>query len=79
MTIEVNPMAHIVVDEAQAKIISESSGDIEIRDRHGKRLGFVAHSFTDVDIAIAKKRLSSTEPRYTTPEVLRHLESLEKK
>jgi hypothetical protein len=72
-------MAHIVVDEAQAKIISESSGNIEIRDRHGNHLGFVAHGFTDEDIATAKNRLLSTEPRYTTPEVFRHLESLEQK
>jgi hypothetical protein len=70
-------MSHIVVDEAQAKIISESSGNIEIRDRHGKHLGFVAHGFTDEDLAIAKNRLLSTEPRYTTSDVLRRLESLE--
>jgi len=70
---------HIVVDDVQAKIISESAGNIEIRDRNGKHLGYVAHDFTDEDIAIAKQRMVSAELRYTTRQVLDHLESLEKK
>ena len=34
-------MSHIVVDDEQARIISESAESIEIRDRSGKHLGYV--------------------------------------
>lgn len=72
-------MPHIVVNEDQARIISESSESIEIRDRSGKHLGYVAHGFNDEDIVIAKQRMASDEPRYTTQQVLDHLESLEQR
>ena len=72
-------MTHIVVDDEQARIISGSGESIEIRDRNGKHLGYVAHGFTDEDIALAKERMASDEPRYTTQEVLSHIESLEQK
>jgi hypothetical protein len=70
-------MLHIVVDEEQAKIISESSERIEIRDRNGRHLGYVTQGVSEEDIAIAKERMASDEPRYTTAEVLDHLRSLE--
>ena len=72
-------MPHIVVDDQQAKIISESAGSIEIRDRSGRQLGYVAHGFTEEDVAVAKQRMASDEPRYTTRQVLDHIESLEQK
>jgi hypothetical protein len=68
---------HIIVDDQQAKLISEATESVEIRDSGGKHLGYVAHGFTDEDIAIAKQRLASDEPRHTTREVLDHLRSLE--
>jgi hypothetical protein len=70
-------MPHIVVDDAQARIISESAESIEIRDQSGKHLGYVAHGFSEDDIAIARRRMESTEPRYTTRELVDYLESLE--
>ena len=70
-------MPHIVVDDDQAKMISQSTESIEIRDRSGKHLGYVAHGFTEEDIAIAKQRMASDEPRYPTEQVLDHLRSLE--
>jgi hypothetical protein len=69
-------MQHIVVDEQQARIISEATECVEIRDPQGRHLGYVAHGFTGEDITIAKQRLASDERRYTTPEVLDHLQSL---
>ena len=66
-------MPQIVVDDQQARIISEASETVEIRDRQGRRLGYVAHGFTEEDITIAKERLTSNEPRYTTQEVLARL------
>ena len=70
-------MPHIVVDDEQAKVISESVESIEIRDRSGKYLGHVAHGFAEEDVAIAKERMVSDEPRFTTREVLDHIESSE--
>jgi len=70
-------MPHIVVDDEQAKIIFESAESIEIRDRRGKHLGYVAHGFTDEDIAVARERMASDEPRLTTGQVLDHLRSQE--
>jgi hypothetical protein len=70
-------MVHIVVDDGQAKLISESSENIEIRDRNGRHLGYVAHGFTDKDVALAKQRRASGEPRFTTKQVFDHLDSLE--
>jgi hypothetical protein len=72
-------MSHIVVSDDQARIICAATGNVEIRDQHGNHLGYVAHGFTNDDIAIARRRLASEEPRYTTKEVLEHLESLEAK
>ena len=72
-------MRHIVVDDEQAQIISEATDGIEVRDRQGNHLGYVAHGFTDEDIAAAKQRLASDERRYTTQEVMDHLNSLEGK
>jgi hypothetical protein len=70
-------MVHIVVDDQQAKLISEATDGVEIRDIHGRHLGYVAHHFTDEEIATAKKRLASDRVRYTTREVVAHLRSLE--
>ena len=72
-------MPHIVIDDEQARIISESAESIEIRDRSGKHLGYVAHGFVVEDILIAKQRLASDERRYTTQQVLDHIRSLEQK
>ena len=66
----------IVVDDEQAKIITDSSETIEIRDRAGKRLGYVAHGFSEENLAIARQRFHSDEPRFTTQQVLAHLQSL---
>ena len=70
-------MRHLVVSDEQARIISQSNEGVEIRDRHGVHLGYVAHGFSDEDIAIAKERMTSDEPRHTTRDVLDHLRSLE--
>ncbi len=71
-------MHHIAVDDKQAKLISEATESIEIRDARGRHVGYVAHGFADEDIAIAKKRLASNHPRYSAREVIEHLQSLER-
>ncbi len=71
-------MAHIIVNEEQAKIIHETSGTIEVRDAQGNRLGFISANLDVDEIAIAKARIESDEPKHTTQEVLDYLQSLEK-
>lgn len=69
-------MPHITVDAEQAKIIREASGDIEIRDPSGRRLGYVSHGFSAEALGKAKERVASAGPWLTTGEVLDHLQSL---
>ena len=70
-------MHYIVIDDQQAKLISEATDSVEIRDPRGRHLGYVAQGFIDQDIVIAKQRVSSDRPRYTTQQVLDHIRSLE--
>jgi hypothetical protein len=67
------------VNDQQAKLISEATESVEIRDARGGHLGYVARAFTDEDVAIAKNRMASAEPRYSTRKVLGHLRSLDHK
>lgn len=70
-------MSQIVVSDEQAKIIAETGGVVEIRDRQGNLLGCVAQGVSEEDISLALQSLGSDEPRYTTAQVLTHLMSLE--
>jgi len=70
-------MAHIILDDDQARVVSQATEVVEIRDRQGRGLGYVAHRFTEEDLRVADTRLHSGERRYTTQEVLDHLRSLE--
>ena len=68
-------MVYIVIDDQQAKLIADSTENVEIRDQSGRHLGVVARDFTDEDVAIARERMYSSEPRWTAAQVLQHLES----
>lgn len=72
-------MPHIVVDDEQARIISESTEDVEIRDRTGRRLGAISRGFTPEQIAEAERRADSDGPWFTTEQVLERLRSLDAK
>ena len=69
-------MTHIVIDDEQARLITGSSDRIEIRDRNGNCLGYVLPEFSEADIALAKARRDSDQPRRSTAEVLEYLRSL---
>ena len=71
-------MPHIIVDDEQARLISATSENVEIRDRSGRYLGRITHGFTEEDIAIAMRRRASNKPRYTTEQVLERLKALER-
>ena len=71
-------MSYIILDEAQARVIAQAKGAVEIREHAGKHLGYVAHGFTDDDIWLAQERAASSAPRFTTAEVLNRLSVLER-
>jgi hypothetical protein len=74
-------MTQVVVDDAIAQTIVSAANDfIELRDRSGRYLGRVVRDgITAADIAEAKRRLASDQPRYTTAEVLAYLDELARK
>ncbi len=61
-------MHHIVVDNQQAKLISEATESVEVRDLQGRHLGYVARGLTVEDLAIARQRSGLDEPRKCRPE-----------
>lgn len=70
-------MTQIVLNDEQVKTVQSATGAVEVRDRHGNLLGYVARRTTEAEIAEAKRRLESDGPWYTTQQVLDHLKSLE--
>ena len=70
-------MTQIVLSDDQAQTVQAATGAVEIRDRRGKLLGYVAPPPNDAEIAEAKRRLASDGPWYTTQQVMEHLKSLE--
>jgi hypothetical protein len=69
-------MPHIVLNEEQAKIVATALEPVQLRDAKGYVLRTIPPIWTEEDIAEAKKRLASDEPRYTTAQVLAYLRSL---
>lgn len=70
-------MTEVVVDDALAQTIATAAaGPIQLRDRLGRYLGrIVRDPVTAADIAEARRRLASDQPRYSTAEVLAHLDA----
>jgi len=66
-------MSYIVLDEAQSRVIDQAKDDVEVRDRNGKHLGYIAHGFTVEDVRIARERAESKVPFLSTAEVLKRL------
>jgi lipoate-protein ligase A len=70
-------MVQVVATTEQAKLLAESRETVEIVDASGKRLGTVVRPPSEEDIRIAKERIAGAGNRYTTDEVISHLQSLE--
>jgi hypothetical protein len=70
-------MPYIVLNDDQTKVVFSSMQPVQIRDQKGNVLGCISPIWTEGDIADAKGRLSSNEPRFTTEQVLAYLQSLE--
>jgi hypothetical protein len=71
-------MSEIVLDDAQAKLLTEPGARVPVRDRRGNYLGYVAvePKLTEAEIAEFKRRAASNEKRFTTQEVLDRLAKL---
>jgi hypothetical protein len=72
-------MAQIILNDAQASVVREAGGELEVFDGTGRMIGTLfpqAHDEAAI-VAEAKRRLASPGRRYTTAEVLTHLRSLE--
>lgn len=70
-------MNSITLDDDQVKSLPAGSGTVEIRDRSGNLLGYMARNPGDEAVAEAKRRLASDGPWYSTQQVLDHLDNLE--
>ena len=69
-------MLEIVLTDEQAKAVASALKPVPVRDSRGNVLGCIAPIWTEEDLADAKRRLASDEPRYTTAQVLEHLRAL---
>lgn len=70
-------MVQIIATDQLLRELENAEGNVEFVDANGKRLGTLVRPPSDDDIRIAKERLASNEPRYTTEQVLEHLRKLE--
>lgn len=71
-------MVQIVMTPDQAKLLAEAKDTVEVVDLNGNRLGFFARPFSEEDVAIARERANSNEPRRSTKQVIERLKSLER-
>lgn len=72
-------MIRIVVNDEQAKAITERRESVEIVDASGKRVGYLPPPSVEDEIRIAKERLASNQERVPSSVVLERLRALEGK
>lgn len=73
-------MVQIVMTPEQANVLANANESVEIVDTRGNRLGFFfARQFSEQEIAIARQRAASDEPRHSTAQVFARLQSAENK
>ncbi len=75
-------MQEIILDDEQAEAVRGTKDEVIVRDRRGAFLGRLRPMLplSEADaIAEATRRASSSQQRFTTAEVMKHLESLEPK
>lgn len=70
-------MTRIVLNDEQAAAVSLVLEPVHVFDSKGNVLGVFTPIWTAQEIAEAKRRLASDQPRLTTAEVLEHLRQLE--
>jgi hypothetical protein len=72
-------MLQIVLTDEQANVVATALKPVQLCDPQGNVLAVIPPTWTEADIAEAKRRLAANERRYSTAEVLAYLKSLEKK
>jgi hypothetical protein len=66
-------MHDIILTEEQSRVAVAALQAVPVRDAKGNVVGTFSPLWTEEEIAEAKQRLASKEPRYTTAQVLEHL------
>ena len=69
-------MTQIILDDKQAEVLADALEPVAVCDPKGDIVAYIEPIWSRADIAKAKQRLASNQPRYTTKEVLNHLRSL---
>jgi hypothetical protein len=72
-------MIRIILDGEQAKLVAHSEEMVEVCDGEGRVLGVVSPPLSAKELecaAKARRALESDQPRYSTEQVLAHLDKL---
>jgi len=72
-------MTQVVLNQEQSAIVAKSLVPVQVCSPSGEVLGIIEPAVTQEEIAEARRRLASDQPRYRTPEVIEYLESLDKR
>ena len=72
-------MPDLILTDEQTQIVLQATGIVVIRDSQGRHLGHVSRGFTAEDIAEAQRRLAAPGTRFTGAEVMRYLQTLDRK
>jgi hypothetical protein len=72
-------MSQLILSQEQSQIVAKSLVPVQVCSPSGEVLGVIEPAVTEEDVAEARKRLASDQPRYRTAEVLEYLESLDKR
>jgi hypothetical protein len=73
-------MSEITLNDDQARILARAEQVVVVRDLRGNVIGHLERTKAQDDSAIvieAQRRLATDQPRYTTAEVVKHLNSLQ--
>jgi hypothetical protein len=70
-------MPELILNEEQAKVLSQSYGPVVVRDANGKVLGHLERRLTPEMIAELKRRAAAPGPRYTGDQVRARLQALQ--
>jgi hypothetical protein len=70
-------MTQLVLTEEQARIVAQASDGVEVCDPKGNVMGRLTPPYTAADIAEARRRLASDQPRYPAEQVHARLEALQ--
>ncbi len=68
-------MRDIVITDELCRAITEADGDVRFVTTSGEVLGRLEPELSPTEMAEIRRRLTSSEPRYTTREVLDRLGS----